>query len=123
MELRSGHKNRYFIPEFNKNKELDEAQQIRVNFKKLPTASEVKSCKSFRFSTDGSTELVYHDSIILNQCVKDIENLVVDGEKIRTYDQLTKSSCIALSILIDEIRDYLLDDGGVLDEKENEASE
>lgn len=110
------------IPEFNGNKDLPENEQIIISIKHWPSVTEIANYKSFSFSRDGSTELKYHDALLLAACVGSIRNLSTDrGVLIRNGSDLASSDCRILSGLITEIRDLILADSEELESGESKA--
>ena len=130
MKIRTVRKPKVFIPEFNGNKDLPENEQIKVNIKSFPTATESGSYKNFRQTLDGAIELAYsNDATMLVRHIggisniEPIENSEGEIEKINNGSSLAKTKVLELNPLISEIREYLLDASSPLDEGESEASE
>ncbi len=121
MELKTIKKNTNFIPEFNGNKKLPDTDQIRITIKNFPTALEAKSYKNFKYSGSGDVQLNYNDTYMILNCVGVIRNLIIDKKEIKNGEDLVKSKCLGLDDFITEIRNYVLDDGGILEPGESKA--
>jgi hypothetical protein len=121
MIIKTVAKTKFFVPEFNGNKELAEKDQIVIEIKKFPTAIEVKEFKAFRYDGDGNVILAYKDSLLIDVCIGGIRNLEADGKKIKTGKDLQESTCLALDGLISEIRNYILDSGEVIEPEKSSA--
>ena len=121
MKIKTLRKDKVFVPEFNGNRDLPEEEQITVNIKSFPTGPESSSYRGYRFSQDGATEIVYsNDALMLTKHIGSIKGIELDnGEKINNGSTLSKSTCLELSPLISEIREYLLDVAEPLSEGES----
>lgn len=121
MKIRTIRKEKTFIPEFNKNRELPEGEQIVVNVKSMPTITEAQQYKSFRFGEGNGIEIVYpNDSVMLTKHIGAIKNIELDnGEIVNNGSSLSKSMTLELAPLVEEIRGYLLDASEPLSEGES----
>jgi hypothetical protein len=117
MNLRPITRSKEFIPEFMKNREEKAENQIKVIFKRYPSAGEIGLYKSFRFK-NGATEVVYSDAIILSNHIESIKNLSIGGSAIDTAEKLMEAEDSRLYDLIVEIRNYLLKDSEDLESGE-----
>lgn len=119
MKLRSLRRSKTYIPKFNNNRELPTEEQIVVEYKNFPTISEAKSYKTYRYSTDGATEMVFNDAVLLIRHVGKITNLEDDDGKILDGLALSKSENLLLDELVSELREYALEVTEKLPEEEN----
>ena len=121
MDIKEVKKSQIFIPEFNGNKDLPDAEQIKITISEFPAVIDAKSIKSFKTDAKGDISVSYNDAMLIARCVGSISGLTVGGKAIENGNDLMSSKSIALEGLITEIRGYLLDDGDVLSSGESKA--
>lgn len=120
MKIRTIKREYEFIPAANGNKDLPDAEQVKVKIKSFPTASEASDYRNFYFGQDGAVKISYNDSMMMIKHVEKIENLETDNGPITTGSALAKAeNNSVLSDIIGEIRDHLLEDGEDLTEGES----
>ena len=111
MKLRSIKIDKKFIPEFNNNKDLQQADQVVIYFNRIPGTSEKGNYKDFTFNQKGGISLNYNDQMMVSTFIDRIDNLEmeVDGkiEKIKNGKDLAFINNPVLSDLFTEIRDHL----------------
>jgi hypothetical protein len=110
MELKALDISKRYVPEWNGNKELPTAEQVVLNFIRIPGNSEKQKYKGFKFSSDGMVELVRNDSMLISAYLGKIENLKIGNDEIKDGKTLASHSHPALETLFTEIRDYLFPD-------------
>lgn len=120
MEIKTIGKDKVFIPEFNDNKSLPPAKQIRVTFKSFPAAGDMGSYKK-EYYKSGSRIVEYNDISLLITCVEKIENLTYNGIEIKTAVQLIAADKL-LFPLVEEVRYYAMREEELLTEGESSAS-
>lgn len=106
-----------FIPSWQGNDELPENEQIIIKYKRM-TGEMAGS--TMRFLPDGGANFDY--AKIVKECVKEIINLEIDNESIKTGEDLLKAT--ATHGLVTEIGSHILSDSklSIEVEKKNQDS-
>ena len=111
MRLRVVKIEKMFIPEFNENKSLPAAEQVKIYLSRIPGTSEKSNFRSFKIDQKSSVELLYNDNLLVSSVIEKIDNLEIDidGEiqKIKTGLDLSKVNDSRFESLFTEIRDYV----------------
>lgn len=114
-------KREIFIPNFNGNKDLPEANRITVAWK-YPTPIErtqIKNISPYRFDLAGKIENIIEYQInqqkLIEFCVVKINNLEVEDRKIETGIDLNNTE--GLGELFEEIANFLIPKLSEVDQK------
>jgi hypothetical protein len=112
MKIKAISIDKRFIPEWNENKKLPPAEQVVINFLRIPGTSEKGNYIDFGANAKGDFRMIYNDTSLIAAFVESIENLELkreDGQtdKIRKGSELAAANASILSELFTEIRSYL----------------
>ena len=108
MKIKSIVKEKIFIPEFRKNKELPEKEQVKIEIKSFPSVIQAAEYKKYSMGTDLVAIVSYKYDLIFARHVGKITNLEDGKGIIKDGIMLADSTELKLGPLITEIRDYLI---------------
>ena len=106
MKIRDLDISTVYIPKWNGNDTLPNDEQIIVEFKSIPKATQKNKYIKYEFSANSTVGIVKEYNLFCITHLKDITGLTVGNKSIRTAQDLLDVSNPAIVGLLDELLDY-----------------
>lgn len=121
MKLKSVKISKLFVPEWQGNKDLPPNEQVMIHFSRIPGSAEKSTFMGFKYDSQANAAYYFNDTFLAASLISKIENLELDGERIRTGQELAQANHAALPELFTEIRSYLFPEANEEETGESKA--
>ena len=126
MIIRAIKRSLEFYPEFNDNKKLPLANQLKIEFTRIPGTSEKGKYEEYGFSQNGQMTIHYNNKEMILAFVGKLTNAIFtyeDGEQFIAHDAVDLASVVSPEAeeLFSQMRNYLFPPKPKLSEGESKA--